>query len=151
MISTRRLRAVLVFALVSAVAWAILGTIIGNAYGYVMGHGIAVAGFGRSQLILGAFGFAAGTTWAVTVALLPRKNDQVTPAAATLAGALGGILVTIGVFLFRDPSVWLRLSSLLVPITVVGAIGATVGLLIQRTAARGQLPGPAPEQPALEP
>ena len=151
MISGRRLRAVLVFATVSAVAWAVLGTIVTNAYLFVTGRGIFLGPLGVTQLILAAFGFAAGTTWAVAVAVLPRRDGGILrPEIAALAGALGGLLVAMGIFVASGALMRRGLIPLLTPLAMMGVVGGTAGLLIQQVARRGSLP-PAPvDPPAIE-
>ena len=151
MIAMRRLRAVLLFAMLSAIGWAIVGTLIVVGVKIVARSQLAPQALFNGMKVLAAFGFAAGTTWAITLAVLPRRADQsVTAPSAALAGALGGLLVLIGTMIatgsFSVPMLWINLIAL----SVAAAIGATVGLSIQRVAARGQLPAPDASAKGIE-
>ena len=151
MISVRRLRAVLVFATISSIAWTIIGTILINGYLLIVGHWLALASFGRSQLVLAALGFAVGVAWAMTVAGSPRDADgKVKPTTAAAAGALGGALVALGISIAMGGWLPQPLAALLWPMGIMAAIGGTVGLLIQQVARRGALPPAPAEPPAIE-
>ncbi len=135
MISIRRLRAVLVFATLSSVGWAIIGSIVGLGFSVLNETSITVTSLLVPAAIFAAIGFAAGTAWSVAVAVLPRKDDRaLTPVVAALAGAVAGMLVMTGLFVSTGFP-----ADLVFPFAMTAGIGGAVGLLIQRTASRGRL------------
>jgi hypothetical protein len=138
MVSIRRLRAVLVFALVSGLAWAIVGTFIFAGVRLLNGDIPTVQDLWGPARYSALFGVSAGTTWAVVLGLLPRKEGgSVSPLQASLVGMAGGMLVFVG-WMAGMMSVSAVAGELL-GLAVMGMIGAAVGVSIQRIAARGEL------------
>ena len=150
MISVRRLRATLMFAVLSAIGWLIVGTIMTIGISLVYGIPVTTIDTIRSAIFFVVFGLAAGAVWSVALAMLPRKrDDSVTASAAGFAGALGGLIIGIGLFGATGTISATSVFNLLKPLGFIASIGAVVGVLIQQTANRGRLPAPV-DPPAIE-
>ncbi len=151
MVSVRRLRATLLFAILSAVVWGIIGTSIATGFELLSDITVTIERALQSATIFAVLGFIAGISWSVAVAMLPRKRDNaVTPLAATCAGTLGGVFVSLGGFTAMGDIAQAGLLALATPIAITGAIGAVAGLLIQQVASRGALTPSDQRRAAIE-
>ena len=149
MVSLRRLRAVLLLSIVSAIGWGVVGTILalglGLAYGIPLGMStlLGPAGF------FAAFGLIAGALYAVAIAMLPQRGGQTSLSAvrAGLMGLLGGMAVYFGFFGIEAALLGEWMSGMaIMGGGVFGVIGGATGIAIQRVAQRGALP-PASDTP----
>jgi hypothetical protein len=144
LISLRRLRAVLLLSLVSAIGWGVVGTIIVIGVQFAIGLSVRMSTLTGAFGVFAFFGVIAGALYAVALAMLPGRDGQ--GVLAGWRGALYGLLSGAGVY------AGLAASNLLegAPLWLAGVftfIGAATGLSIQRVAQRGALPAPdaAPE------
>lgn len=136
MISVRRLRAVLLFATVSAVLWGVVGTAIGVGFALKLGQPLGNISFWSPFIIFAYCGFTAGALYAVGIAMVPLRRDQqgLSALRSSIFGAVAGVLVFLAIALGVG-----EFNALLTPTVIFGSIGAAAGVAIQRTAARGRL------------
>ncbi|MEO7158209.1 MAG: hypothetical protein ABI039_11635 [Vicinamibacterales bacterium] len=150
MISFRRLRAVLVFGLVSAVAWALLGTMARLLVTLFRGRSLSLEGLASSLPAFGFIGFIAGVTYAISISVSEsrRETGRLTALRSGAVGAVGGAVVFIALnlwFVLTEGST----ASILFPTMIFAALGGVTGVLIQRSANRGVLPPEPPEKQSL--
>src|SRR5664279_5346777 len=130
----RKLRAVLLLATVSAVFWGIaavlgrvgLALVTGNPPLYFFTIPWLLT---RMFLPFGAIGFFGGAIYATAIALAPVKDEEtgLSAARAALFGAFGGVVVFLlfrFVVLAGVPLATGIMSTLIVPTTVIGLLGA---------------------------
>jgi hypothetical protein len=154
MVSMRRLRAVLLLAIVSAIGWGIVGTII--VLGVELAYGIPI----RFPAILepsgffAAFGLVAGALYAVAIAMVPKRDGQTGLSAvrAGLAGLVGGLAVYFGFFGIEAAMMGESMGGMALMVGgVFGLVGAGTGVAIQRVAQRGALPASTDAPDSLKP
>lgn len=150
MVSLRRLRAVLLLAVVSALAWGLIGALVAIGGGLIGGRLPSAQTLYMPFLIFGFFGLLAGAIYAVALAMLPHRDGStgVSAIRAGLMGIIGGLAVFLGlqVALIEGIS-----RASLQMWAVFGLVGGATGLAIQRVAQRGGLPPSADAPEALEP
>lgn len=145
MVSLRRLRAVLMLALVSAVGWGVVGTVI--ALGFQIALGVPIDRLLVSMWepfgVFASFGLVAGAIYSVAIAMLPQREGQTRLSAvrAGLMGLFGGLAVFFGFFGIEAAMMGEQVMSptLMVGGAVFGLIGGATGVAIQRVARRGAL------------
>jgi hypothetical protein len=150
MISLRRLRAVLLLAIVSAIGWGIVGLLIAVGGNLLGGIGIRLGALVSVFGMFALFGFVAGAIYAVAIAMLPQREGQsgLSALRAGLMGVIGGLAVFLGLqvalvegFSGTSLAVW----------AVFGLIGGATGVAIQRVAQRGALPASTDAPDSLKP
>lgn len=142
MLELRRLRAVLLLSLVSALAWGGLATLWILGGRLVSGAPLLAEPILIPFLIFGFFGLIAGGLFAVGLGLASsRGRHRVSRGWGSLFGALGGALVWLGMRLaVIEPSPTMPFLETLIPGAMCAGLGAAVGLTICHLAAREALP-----------
>jgi hypothetical protein len=142
MISLHRIRAVLMLALVSAVAWGVVAIGIGLVAKLIAGGPIPWSGLGVPFLVFAFFGFIAGAVYAVAIGLIPRRTDdgELSANRAGLYGALGGALMWAGLHFIAFPYFSVQQpGSAWIPTVMFATMGGLTGLAIGAAAKHGAL------------
>ena len=149
LVSMRRLRAVLLLSIVSAIGWGVVGTIIALGFALADGIPLQITNVLGPSGFFAAFGLIAGALYAVAIAMLPQRDGQTGLSAvrAGLMGLLGGLVVYFGFFGIEAAMMGEWMSGMAIMWgAAFGLIGGATGIAIQRVATRGALP-PASDAP----
>lgn len=148
MVSLRRLRAVLLLSIVSAIGWGVAGTMIFLGLQVAYGRSIRPIVLSGAFGVFAFFGLIAGALYAVALAMVPAREGAGSFSGwrATLFGLLGGTGVYLGLVvtqLLEGAPPWLM--------AIFGVIGGATGFAIQRVAQRGALPAGSDAPGSLHP
>jgi 1,4-dihydroxy-2-naphthoate octaprenyltransferase len=133
MLALRRLRGLLGFAVVSAIAWIPLGWIATVVLSFANGSHLSWGRLFRSAPELAVTGAICGVISAIILAAAERRRSvaDLTYGRMGLWGLLGGVAVTTGFLLLtRDVSVFVT------PFIVLGAMGAATPIAVLALARR---------------
>ncbi|HRP07361.1 MAG TPA: hypothetical protein PLL69_02640 [Gemmatimonadales bacterium] len=142
MLEFRKLRAVLLLALVSSVAWGLLIALINLGVELFSGRPLTIDAFTRPFLAYAALGFLMGLVFGVAIALIgvARGQRELSMVRATSFGALGGAVMFQVVWLgLYQGALMGSLSAIIAPTAVFALLGAGTGLAIRAAAGRGRI------------
>ncbi len=142
MIELRRLRAVLLLSLVSAVGWAILA-MLAILVGRLINGAPLLSGPLLAPLLIFAFlGVVAGAFFTLGLGIASSRGERsASRLRGTIFGALGGVIAsaatyTSGFLVIGAP----QFVNYLIPALGFGTVGSVIGFVICHVAARKELP-----------
>lgn len=143
MLKPAKLRAVLLIAVVSAVAWGLAVALLNIGLELYSGQRLTLAAFTEPFLMYAGFGWVAGAVFAVAIATLgsARGQRELSIVRAASFGALGAAVMFMVIwFGFLGRPLLGGLHGALGPAALFAMFGAATGLAIRATANHAKLP-----------